>query len=104
MPGQMRKGDIGSTIRVTVKKNGVPLPLQTATLMKLKLAKPSGVVVERVMVFNTDGSDGKLKYVTLAGDLDEAGPWSGQVSFTIGSGSWHTDEFSMVIGAVLVVT
>ena len=98
MAGQLRKLDEGSVLRLSVKENGLPFNAAAATVKTLKLAKPSGAVVDRVAVFETTGADGVLLYTTIAGDLDESGPWTGQLYLEFPAGKWHTDPFNFVVG------
>jgi hypothetical protein len=68
-------GDVGITIRFTVKENGVVQDISAATT-DLTFTKPNGVEVVKTGVdFVTDGTDGLVKYVTEAGFLDCAGVW-----------------------------
>ena len=98
MAGQMRQYDIGSVIRVTVKENGKPFNATGAT-STFKLRKPSGAVAQRTGVFQTNGADGIVQYTTVADDLDEAGPWTGQIflDFAVNA-QWHTEPFNFTVG------
>ena len=48
--------------------------------------------------FETDGTDGWLKYTTVADFLDEAGTWTGQV-YLAGVGGWtgHSETFEFIV-------
>lgn len=70
-----QKGDIGTVFYITIKKNGVVVPLQTATVKTFKFIDPAGVITEKTASFSTDGSNGVLKYTTIEGDLHTAGEW-----------------------------
>ena len=98
MAGQMRMYDIGSVIRVTVKENGKPFNASGAT-STFRLRKPSGVMEERPGSFQTNGADGIVQYTTVADDLDEAGPWTGQVflDFAVDA-QWSTEPFNFTVG------
>lgn len=70
---------IGVTIEVTVvDAAGDPISLVGASVKKLIFTKPDGTEVEKDAAFVTDGSDGKIKYVTVAGDLSPYGTWQCQ--------------------------
>lgn len=99
--GQLRKGSIGSSIRVLIKEDGLPMNISSASVKTLLLQKPIGVVVEKVAAFETDGANGWLKYVTIAGDLDTSGPWQGQVYIEMPTGKWHSEMFSFQVGGNL---
>lgn len=46
------------------------------TTSEILLRDPDGNVDVKVAGFVTDGSDGRIQYTTVAGDLDEPGDWS----------------------------
>lgn len=99
MAGQMRQFDIGSVIRVTVKENGAIFNASGAIGKTMKLKKPSGVVEERPAEFQTDGSNGIVQYTTVENDLNEVGPWTGQVFLDFAaSQKWHTEPFNFTVG------
>jgi hypothetical protein len=98
MAGQLRKDDIGSIIRVRVREEGLPFNAAAATTKTLKLKKPSGRVVARPAEFETNGTDGVFTYTTVEDDLDESGPWSGQIFMEFPTGQWHTDAFNFHVG------
>ena len=102
MAGQLRKYDIGSVIRVTVKENGQIFDASGAVVKMMKLRKPSGDVLEVPADFQTDGSNGILQYVTVEDDLGETGPWTGQVFLEFAANAaWHTEPWSFTVGGNL---
>lgn len=102
MAGQIRKGDVGTVLRVQVTEFGQPFNASAATVTDLKLKKPSGKASPPVHAsFETNGTDGVFRYVTKAGDLDEAGPWQGQLYLEAPNGAWHTEMFSFQVGETI---
>jgi hypothetical protein len=101
MANQLRQGAVGAVIRVRLFENGAALPASTATVKTLKFQKPSGTVISRPAVFETDGSDGRFLYTTVDGDLDESGPWVGQMFLELASGKFPSEEFSFNIAGNL---
>jgi hypothetical protein len=100
MAGQLRMYDIGSLIRVRVCENGASLNAEMA-IKTLKWKKPSGEVEERAAEYYTDGTaDGHyVQYTTVEDDLDECGPWTGQVFLDFApDGKWHTEPFNFTVG------
>ena len=95
---QMRKGDIGSVIRVTIKESDIALDISSAAVKQFLFYKPSGVTVTMTASFVATGSDGRLFYTTVTGDLDESGPWQGQVYVEMGASKWHTTMFGFQVG------
>lgn len=75
-----------------------PLPLQSATSLQLRFRKPSGDVVVKTASLYTDGSDGKMQYITESGFLDEDGTWSMQAMIEDDSGAIFTDIENFDVG------
>lgn len=98
--GQMRVGDIGSRLRIRVRKqDSQPFDMSAATVKTLKMMKPSGTVVERS--FGLEEASIAF-YDMVSGDLDEQGPWQGQLLVEFAGGNrWHTDPFSFEIAGNL---
>lgn len=81
MATTMQKGDTGVVIILTVyDDDGVtPWNLSVATATKqIILGPPAGSAKTVDATFTTDGTDGKLQYATVSGDIDVAGTWSVQ--------------------------
>jgi hypothetical protein len=83
---KIQNGAVGVIIRTTIREeddNGdlVIINLASVTQKNIIFKKPSGALVTKAGVFYTDGADGKLQYLTIAGDLDEDGIWSMQADF-----------------------
>lgn len=85
MAKEVRFGDVGTVVVATITDDGVPLDISTASAMAMFFTKPSGVVIERTAGLYSDGSDGKIKYVSTAADWDEVGKWDFQAYLTIGT-------------------
>lgn len=92
----MHKGDWGTPIVVTIKEcdeNGVLqiVPLQTAIDLTLFLRKPDGTVLTKVATLYTDGTDGKLVYTTIDGDIDDDGTWEVEAAIEFTTAKWYAD-------------
>lgn len=83
-------GDVGTELVVVFKdEEGTVIDVSAADDIFLYLTDPDGVIVEVEGVHDTDGVNGKVKYVTEAGDLMSDGSWSIQGWASVGG-----DEFS----------
>lgn len=58
-----------------VDENLDDIDVSGATVKQLIFIKPSGIKIVVAAEFNTDGVDGRLKFTTTAGWLDEGGWW-----------------------------
>jgi len=63
---------------------------------QLILGPPAGSAKTYDASFFTDGTDGQLEYVTVAGDIDVAGLWSIQ-AYWIDTGSASEERRSSVV-------
>jgi hypothetical protein len=91
--------DIGSVLELTVKNcDGTAVDISAASTMQMKFTKPGGTVLSANGVFTTNGSDGKLRYTTVVGDLSERGTWKCRAYLAFPGGwSGHTsyDKFTV---------
>lgn len=82
----LQKSAIGVAIIATVKEDNAAVNVSSVTTKQLVLKKPDGSTVTKTAAFVTDGTDGKLQYVTISGDLDTAGTWEVQANVVFPSG------------------
>ena len=68
---EIHKNDIGTRLEITVMDGSSAVDISGATTKQIKLEKPGGSTVAKDGTFTTDGSDGKIYYVTQEGDLGE---------------------------------
>ena len=100
----LHNADVGTTLILTVEEDGAALDISSATVATLKfyLQDPTGVVTTVTAVFSPTGSgtgtDGKLEYVTVSGDIDTEGRWSLQAGFTLGSWIGRTRPVEFDVG------
>lgn len=89
----VRVGDIGTTFIATMRdQDGAIVDCSTASAKQLFFRKPDGTLLTKAAVFTTTGADGKIQYVSIAGDLDKPGEyeWDGRVA--IGTNDWHSTK------------
>ena len=72
---EIHLGDIGTVFTVTLKDSDDIINISSATTKLFIFKRPGGTTLTRTAVLVTDGTDGKEKYVIIAGDLDEVGKW-----------------------------
>ena len=99
---EIRYGDIGTIFRGTFyDEAGAIQSISDATSKYMIFRKPGGTVVWKTGSFFTDGSDGKLQYTTVSGDLNEVGKWQLQPRVITPSGEWTADIEEFFVGRVL---
>ena len=86
---ELQEDVIGAAITATVvDRLGQPIAIDSASIKKLIFKRPDGTVVEKDAEYVTTGVDGKIKYVTLAGDMTPPGTWRYQ-AYVIKSGTMN---------------
>ncbi len=97
----VRLNDIGVVFTVTITEPDPDNPdilivkdISLATTLEIILQKPNPDLtkVVKVAVFSTDGTDGKMTFTSIAGDLDVAGRWSLEGEVTLPTGLFRSDR------------
>ena len=89
----LHENDIGAVIELTVKEpDGSVKDISSATTKQLKFTKSSGVGMNKDAVFTTDGTDGKIRYTTVDGDLTPPGTWFCRAYLVLNGWTGHTSR------------
>jgi hypothetical protein len=73
---QVQQNDVGVIFRLTIiDQDEVVVDLSEATVMRFIFQKPDGTLLTGNATRMTDGKDGVIEYVALAGDLALTGTW-----------------------------
>lgn len=92
---EIHLNDIGTVFLVTINDcvAGVPtvLDVSSATTLQLIFQSPSGTSTTQTASLYTDGTDGKVTYTSISGDIDEVGTWRLQASVVIGGGTFRSE-------------
>lgn len=100
-------GDIGTMFKLTiVDQDGIPVPMDNSFVVTMTFLLPDKSTIDRTASFLTDGSDGIVKYITVAGDLTQAGRWQLQAVVKKMSGptilqEYHSDSVKIKVVANL---
>lgn len=98
----IKKGEVGTTITATITDSaGTAINISTATSKKIYLVNRSGRLVSKDASFTTNGSDGKLYYTLVAGDIDIGGAWVREWKVIMPSGTWYTSVVDFEVDEVL---
>jgi len=90
MSSQIHAGDIGTKLLVTVKDGGSVVDISSASSLSILIKRPDGTILTRTGVLDTDGTDGKMYYIVVSGDLSEAGVYKIQGKVFLSSGTFST--------------
>lgn len=97
-PDGAQVGDVGVKIIVQVlDQEGEIIDIGGATGLKIKLQKPDGTSADKTAVLLSDGSDGKMYYASVSGDLDQAGLFLVQGKITLGATPKSTRVATMTV-------
>ena len=94
---EIHKGDIGTQFTVTVQDGTTVVAISTASTKQLIFKKPGGTILTKSTSFVTDGTDGKMQYVSVDGDLSDDGVWKMQGKVIIGGNTFSTDITSFKV-------
>lgn len=90
MASQIHKDDVGTKLLVTVTDDGVAVDISSASSLEIIIRKPDGELLTRTGVLESSGTDGKMYYITVSEDLDEAGHYKIQGKVVLPSGTFYT--------------
>lgn len=99
-----RVGDIGTELIVTIVDDltGAPVDVSSATMLTIFLTPPgfNSTPLSFVAVFDTDGTNGAIKYVTqgVLADWSKSGQWLIQGFAAVGAGAWSGDPRPFEVG------
>jgi len=98
----VHNGDIGTIFRLTITDTaGAAIDVSTATVKYINFQDPSGVRMQKTASFTTDGTDGKIQYTTVSGDIDSVGTWQIQGYVETSLGKFWTEKDSFKVYSTL---
>lgn len=94
MAKEIHAGDIGTVFTVTILDDSGIVDISSATTKQI-IMDPNGHAAASTFAadFVTDGTDGKLKYVSMDGDLDFEGQYRLQARVVMPTGTWSTNIY-----------
>ncbi len=90
---EIHLNDIGTIFEVTLSdESAVVIDISGATTREIVFVPPSDSVNKKTKAaaLTGDGTDGKMQYTTVAGDIDEQGAWQLQAHVVLPSGEWRS--------------
>lgn len=97
MNSHVHENDIGTKLLITVTDDGSIVNISNANSLTILIKKPNGSILSRVGTLETDGVDGKMYYITVAGDIDEAGTYKIQGRVSLPNGIFYTNVASFIV-------
>ena len=94
----VRIGDLGVVLEAEIVNSaGSSIDVSAATTKELRLRKPDKTEATVTAVFTTDGTDGKVRYVSLAATFDVLGEWAYQARVVMPSQTLTTRRGTFVV-------
>jgi hypothetical protein len=90
MASYIHEGDIGTKLLITIKDDGSVVDISSASSLSIFIKRPDGTMLTRTGTLETDGTDGKIYYIIVAGDLNDAGLYKIQAQVILTSGAFYS--------------
>jgi len=90
MSEQIHVGDFGTQLIMTVKENGQIVDISQALGLHVIIKKPNSNLYTKQGLLYTDGTDGKMYYISAPGDFNAAGNYKIQGKVFLNSGTYYT--------------
>lgn len=87
---EIHVGDIGTVFEVTIKDGSSVVDISSATALQIIFKKPDDSSLTKIAIFSSDGTDGKMKYTSVANDLNISGSWRLQGRVVMPVGEWRS--------------
>lgn len=102
MADEIHMNDIGTIFQLEVQEDDVAVDISAAISIAIYLRPPSLTTKTVVGVFVTDGTDGLIKYTTVADDLDEVGPWDIQGKVELPAWHGYTSSVPFIVNPNII--
>lgn len=91
-------GDVGvELVAELVDTADAAIDVSAATVRYIYLTAPDNTTTRKTAVNDTTGTDGKIRYNTVAGDLTMAGVWKMQGYVELAAGKFSATESSFEV-------
>jgi hypothetical protein len=90
-------GDYGFVGKLTLVQDDTAQNISTYTTRQFILTPPDQVEQTVAATFDSDGSDGVLKYTFEDGDIDQAGAWSVRARISKTGGRLTSEEHQFYV-------
>lgn len=95
-------GDVGVDIIVQFLDSDCdPKDISSFTTLSICFEKTDGTTVSKTATFTTDGTDGKIQYLTETGVIDQTGTWRLQGVISKVGAEWRTPIDNLTVGPAL---
>jgi hypothetical protein len=92
--------DVGTVFLVTITDSGSPIDISSGTSASntMLFRKPDGTILSKNASFDSNGIDGKIKYVVSGSDvLDQSGTWQLTANVNTSTGKWTATSVGFTV-------
>ena len=93
--------DFGWIGKLTVQQDGSALDISSYSTLQFILTDPDGTAETKTAAFDSDGTDGILKYTIADGDIDAEGNWNVQARILKAGVELTSSEHTFYVAARL---
>jgi hypothetical protein len=93
--------DYGQVGKLTCQQDGSAVDISSYTTLQFILTDPDGTAATKTAAFDSDGTDGILKYTLADGDIDSAGRWRVQARVSKAGAEITSDPIAFNVAARL---
>jgi hypothetical protein len=97
MASEIHVGDVGTQLIATVKNGTSVVDISSASSLVIILKKPDGESYEKTALLYSDGTDGKMHYVSVFGDFNAAGKYKIQGRVSIDGATYSSSVESFTV-------
>ena len=90
-------GDYGSVGKLTVTEDGTAVDVSGYTTLQFVFTDPSGTETTKTAAFDTDGTNGVIKYTIESGLFDTSGVWRVRAKVSATGVSLLSDEIQFLV-------
>ncbi len=99
---QVDDSSIDLIVTVTQSDGTTPIDISQASSIFIYLYRPDGGLITGNASFLTDGTDGKIQYITQINDCNIQGIYKIQAKYIIGGATKRTEKSSFVVEPNLI--
>lgn len=93
MASEIHVDDVGTRFLITVKEDTTVVNISGAEALSIFIRKPDDTLIARSGNLHTDGTDGKMYYDIVSGDLNAAGHYRLQGRVALSSSTYYTNIY-----------
>lgn len=91
MAAEIHQNDIGTDFQAQILDQDSNIVALSGYTLAMIFLKPNNTKLNVVPTLLTDGTDGKVHYISASGDIDQVGLWRFQARVSLGAQQWDSN-------------